>query len=281
MFFPHRPVGAPNAAQVRFVQAVEAYRPDVLVLDQNLISTEWFLEKHLHHFPNVTFPGKLLWPSRSDGYNLQEFLDRNIKRFRIFVFPWFKEPSPLSAYALVPFGYCQEILPCASKGRCDAPKADVITRWGKSAAEHFPKPTQVFLQPASKYPNWQWEGFYRTFYADAVMRYAKFALDHKQAISGAARLAAQWYEELLAMDASAASDPSVIDDNRLLLKSHIMQLRRNRGVACYFIVGDGDASYKSCVIQELTLYLKFLESEPSSANEADKQQMVSIMQAMK
>jgi len=266
--------------QVRFVQAMDAYRRDVLVLDQNLISTEWFLEKHSHHFPNVTFPGKLLWPSRSDGYNLQEFLDANVKRFRIFVFPWFKEPSPLSAYALVPFGYGQEIVPCASKGHCDAPKEDSIPRWAKAAAEHFPKPTQVFLHPAAKYPNWQWEGFYRTFYADAVMRYAKFALDHKQTIAGASRLAAQWYGDLLALDAGAASDPSVVEDDRLLPKAHVMQLRRNRGVACYFIVIDGDASHKSCVLQELALYLKFLESEPSTANEADKQQMVGIMQAM-
>lgn len=265
---------------MRFVQAVEGYRRDVLVLDQNLMSTEWFKEKHVHHFPNVTFPGTLLWPSRSDGYNLQEFLDHNIKKFRIFVFPFFKEPSPHSAYALVPMGLCQEIVPCASKGNCDAPKLDLIKLWGKSAAEHLPKPTQVWQHPASKYPNWMWEGFYRTFHADTVMRYAKFALDHKQTIAGAEYLAAKWYEDVLALDAGPASDPSVIEDNRLLPRTHVLQLRRNRGVACYFLVNSGDISQKKCVVQELSLYLKFLESEPSSADESDKKMMLSILQAM-
>jgi hypothetical protein len=58
-------------------------------------------------------------------------------------------------------------------------------------------------------------------------------------------------------------------------------LRRNRGVACYFLVSGGDAAHKNCVIQELSLYLKFLESEPSGAEESDKQMMMSILQAMR
>jgi hypothetical protein len=263
------------------VQAVDGYRPDVLVLDQNIMSTEWFKEKHLHHFPNVIFPGKLLWPSRSDGYNLQEFLDHNINNFRIFVFPYFKEPSPHSAYAFVPFGYCQEIVPCESKGKCDAPKANVIKLWGKSTNKHLPQPIELWQHSASKYPNWMWEGFYRIFHTDAVMRYAKFALDHKQAIPGAAQLAAKWYEDLLALDAGRASDPAAIDDERLLSKPHVMQLHRNRGVACWFVVNEGDAMHKDCAIKELTLYLKFLESEPAGANEADKQQMIGLLHSMK
>jgi hypothetical protein len=275
----------PCAAQVRFVQTLEGYRPDVLVLDQNLMSTEWFKEKHLHHFPNVTFPGKLLWPSRTDGYNLQEFLDQNIQKFRIFVFPYFKEPSPHSSYALIPFGYGQEIVPCESKGKssrkCEAPTSHSIKLWGESANQFLPKPTQLWQHPAYKYPNWMWEGFYRTYHADAVMRYAKFALDHRQTISGAAQKAVKWYEDLLGLDAAAARDPDFVEDHRLLSKAHVLQLRRNRGIACWFVVNEGDTARKSCVVEELTLYLKFLESEPSTANEADKQQMMSILQSMK
>jgi hypothetical protein len=267
---------------VRFVQAVEGYRPDVLVLDQNIMSTEWFKGKHAHHFPNVTFPGALFWPSREDGYNMQEFLRHNIPKFRIFVFPFFKEPSPLSAYALVPHGYCQEIVACASKGNCDAPSMKFVKMWGTSAAKHLPKPLSVWQQPARKYPNWMWEGFHRTYHADSVMRYAKFMLDHRQSIPGAAQLAAKWYEDVLALDDGPSSDPSVIDDNRLLSKSHVMQLRRNRGVACYFVAADGDSAYKDCASRELSIYLKFLQSEPSSeANEADRQQMEGILQGLK
>ena len=107
-------------------------------------------------------------------------------------------------------------------------------------------------------------------------------LDHRQTISGAAQLAAKWYEDLLALDDGPSSDPSVIDDNRLLSKSHVMQLRRNRGVACYFVALDGDSAYKDCASRELSIYLKFLQSEPSSeANEADRQQMEGILQGLK
>ncbi len=268
--------------QVRFVQAVEGYRPDVLVLDQNIMSTEWFKSKHSHHFPNVTFPAALFWPSRTDGYNLRQFLDHNIQKVRIFVFPFFKEPSPLSSYTLVPYGYCQEIVACASKINCDAPDPKTVKNWRDSAVKHLPRPLQVWQYPAAKYPNWMWEGFHRVYHTDAVMRYAKFMLDHRHSISGAAQLAAKWYDDLLALDPGPSSDPSVADDDRLVSKAHVLQLRRNRGVACYFVLIDGDSSHKDCASRELTLYLKFLQSEPSSeANEADRQQMAGILQALK
>jgi hypothetical protein len=269
-----------GASQVRFVQAVEAHRPDVLVLDQNLMSTEWFQEKQGHNFPNVTFPAALYWPSRSDGYDMKQFLDHNINRFRIFMFPFFKETSPLSAYALVPLGYCQEVVPCASKGNCNAPREGSVRSWGKAAAEHLPKPSQVWQYPASKYPHWIWEGFYRIYHADSVMRYAKFALDHRNVVSGGARLAAKWYEELLDLDAGSADDPAAGDDSRLLSRAHVLQLHRNRGIACYLALIEGDAAYKECAIRELNLYLQFLKLEPLNTNEDDKQQIMNILKGM-
>jgi hypothetical protein len=110
-------------------------------------------------------------------------------------------------------------------------------------------------------------------------------LDHRQTISGAAQLAAKWYEDLLALDDGPSSDPSVIDDNRLLSKSHVMQLRRNRGVpsrATSSLPTETLTVYKDCASRELPIYLKFLQSEPSSeANEADRKQMEGILQGLK
>jgi hypothetical protein len=77
------------------------------------------------------------------------------------------------------------------------------------------------------------------------------------------------------------SDPSIIEDNRLLPRIHVLQLHRNKGVACYFLVIGGDPAHKSCVVRELSLYLKFIEADPSGSDESDSKMMMNILQAIK
>jgi len=96
---------------MRYVQAVDRYRADVFVMDQNLMSTDWFMPNHAKHFFGVSFPATKYWPSDPSGYDMKEFLDGNFGRFRIFVFPHFKDNSAFDGgYSLIPFGYMEEVV---------------------------------------------------------------------------------------------------------------------------------------------------------------------------
>ena len=59
-------MGDHGTNSIRYMQAAEAYRLDVVVMDQNLMSTEWFQKMHAKkHFPAVIFPGRRYWPERT------------------------------------------------------------------------------------------------------------------------------------------------------------------------------------------------------------------------
>ena len=53
---------------------LESRMQDVTVLDQNIISSEWFVSQQGHNVPGVSFPKALYWPSREDGFDMREVL---------------------------------------------------------------------------------------------------------------------------------------------------------------------------------------------------------------
>ena len=66
-------MGDHGTNSIRYMQAAETYRLDVVVMDQNLMSTEWFQKMHAYkHFPAVIFPGRRYWPERTSFY-VKEF----------------------------------------------------------------------------------------------------------------------------------------------------------------------------------------------------------------
>jgi hypothetical protein len=110
------------------VQAVEGYRPDVLVLDQNIMSTEWFKGKHAHYFPNVTFPGALFWPSREDGYTLSTCKNSCVTT------------SPSSEYSCFSFSKSRRLCP-------PTPSSLSVTVTAKKLWRVLPKGTAMRRRP--------------------------------------------------------------------------------------------------------------------------------------
>jgi hypothetical protein len=142
---------------MRYVQAVDRYRVDVFVLDQNLMSTDWFMPNHAKHFFGVSFPTTKYWPSDPLGYDMKEFLDHNFGRFRIFVFPHFKDNSPLEAgYSLIPFGYMEEVVRRQGDGQA-TPWTFKPLEWLKSVREHLPPVPSIYNTSVVKYPPGSWE----------------------------------------------------------------------------------------------------------------------------
>lgn len=142
---------------MRYVQAVDRYRPDVFVMDQNLMSTDWFMPNHAKHFFGVSFPATKYWPSDPLAYNMKEFLDSNFGRFRIFVFPHFKDNSPLEGgYSLIPFGYMEEVVRRHGDGQAN-PWTFKPLEWLQSVHEHLPPVPSIYNASVIKYPPGSWE----------------------------------------------------------------------------------------------------------------------------
>jgi hypothetical protein len=136
---------------MRYVQAVDRYRADVFVMDQNLMSTDWFMPNHAKHFFGVSFPATKYWPSDPSGFDMKEFIDGNFGRFRIFVFPHFKDNSPFDGgYSLIPYGYMEEVVRQQGDGQANAWTLKP-SEWLESVPSHLPPVPSIYNASVLKY----------------------------------------------------------------------------------------------------------------------------------
>ncbi|XP_063295510.1 protein O-mannosyl-transferase TMEM260 [Pelobates fuscus] len=103
---------------LRYLHYCEGLRPDIALVDQEMMTYDWYLPKISPHIPNVHFPGDRWNPIEtklSDGtvtFNLQHFLSVNMHR-EIFVCIGLHEgdKSWKSSHMLWPWGSCEELVP--------------------------------------------------------------------------------------------------------------------------------------------------------------------------
>jgi len=100
------------ANSTRYLQTCEGVRPDLAILDQEMMTKPWMKEILLHHRPDVAIPAAKYHPFEPDGYSMRAFVDANLPKFRIFVAGSLKEgdDSLAGRYELVPAGPLQEIV---------------------------------------------------------------------------------------------------------------------------------------------------------------------------
>lgn len=74
-----------NAA--RYVQTCDGVRPDVRVIDLEMMTFEWYLPMLEHSFPGVVFPAKTkVYRHGKDYFDMKKFFDANIDKFDIHVY---------------------------------------------------------------------------------------------------------------------------------------------------------------------------------------------------
>ncbi|XP_030070395.1 protein O-mannosyl-transferase TMEM260 [Microcaecilia unicolor] len=106
---------------VRYLHYCEGLRPDLSLLDQAVMTYEWYLPKISKHFPGIYFPANRWYPvegTLADGtrtFNLQHFLKVN-KHKETFVCIGLEEgdPSWKESYLLWPWGVCDKLVPSNS-----------------------------------------------------------------------------------------------------------------------------------------------------------------------
>ncbi len=94
---------------LRYLQAVEGQRPDVRVIDQELMGLAWYPPLVREAHPEVVIPGARYMLGVRDGFTMKQLLDANIDRAPVLVCGGVKPPdvSADGAYGRWPFGLCE------------------------------------------------------------------------------------------------------------------------------------------------------------------------------
>ncbi|GAB1298783.1 Transmembrane protein 260 [Apodemus speciosus] len=103
---------------LRYLHYCEGLRPDVSLVDQEMMTYEWYLPKAVRHLPGVRFPGERwnpvegVLPSGVVTFNLYHFLEMN-KQKETFVCIGIHEGDPTwkKDYSLWPWGSCDKLVP--------------------------------------------------------------------------------------------------------------------------------------------------------------------------
>ncbi|KAG8511750.1 Transmembrane protein 260, partial [Galemys pyrenaicus] len=102
---------------IRYMHYCEGLRPDISLVDQEMMTYEWYLPKMAKHLPGINFPGNRwhpvegLLPSGVVTFNLYHFLEIN-KQKETFVCIGIHEGDPTwkKNYALWPWGSCDKLV---------------------------------------------------------------------------------------------------------------------------------------------------------------------------
>lgn len=95
---------------MRALQACEGVKPEVLVVDQQLLTWDWYVARLRRTSPSLAIPKGTRWhPTESSGFRLGELLAANAAR-PVFICGDLKPGEPI-ALRLVPSGLCEQVLP--------------------------------------------------------------------------------------------------------------------------------------------------------------------------
>jgi hypothetical protein len=95
---------------IRYLQIAEHVRPDVRVVDQELIATDWGVPLFKLHAPSVVFPGPRLSLNPAAGFQLRQLFDANSTSSLMVcggLAPG--DHTTDAAYGLWPSGLCDEV----------------------------------------------------------------------------------------------------------------------------------------------------------------------------
>jgi hypothetical protein len=160
----------------RFVQSVEGFRPDVRILDQELLTYPWYNERVAAAFPDVRLPGEAYFPYKAGRYDMKQFLDANrgakvnisdptapggvavVKKRRVFVAIGWKEGDPThqDKYTTVQFGSAVEVITKKEGERLKSSLHQRALR-SKELAATLPDLSKHRLPPPGRYSNISWE----------------------------------------------------------------------------------------------------------------------------
>ncbi|HEY2773880.1 MAG TPA: DUF2723 domain-containing protein [Candidatus Binatia bacterium] len=137
---------------VRYEQACESYRPDVVVLDQEMMTKSWYIERARIEHPDLAFPGRAYFPGIPGDFDMKTFVERNLAARSVHVYPGIKRGDVAwsEQYSLVPDGVSLHVLPRTGIG-------DAATVAGVASPQALAAIRSMRLPEPRRYPPGTWE----------------------------------------------------------------------------------------------------------------------------
>lgn len=135
----------------RYLQTCEGVRPDVIVLDQELLTKPWYVVRAAREHPALVFPAARYNPTAADGFSMRSFLDANASRRPVAVYAEWKrgDASTTGTYDLWPMGLASRVVATAS--------APDLQAWRSENAAALRALDDYGWQPLAAEPAGTWE----------------------------------------------------------------------------------------------------------------------------
>uniref|UniRef100_A0A8C4U5U7 Transmembrane protein 260 n=1 Tax=Falco tinnunculus TaxID=100819 RepID=A0A8C4U5U7_FALTI len=172
---------------LRYVHYCEGMRPDVTLVDQEMMTYEWYLPKLAKHLPGVYFPGNRwnpvegVLPDGTLAFNLHRFLKVN-KHKEVFVCIGLHEGDSTwrRSYSLWPWGTCEKLVP-----------SDVVFDPGEWI--HLTRNLYNWTEDYGSFKPSSWEAVANEEMWQARMKTAFFIFDLAETASVTAEMKSQLY----------------------------------------------------------------------------------------
>ncbi|XP_060918703.1 protein O-mannosyl-transferase TMEM260 [Labrus mixtus] len=233
---------------LRYLYYCEGVRPDVRLVDQEMMTYSWYVAKLAQHHPGVHFPGRWwdpVHPEGKDTFNLEQFLLHNTQRDVVACIGLSEgDPSWEHSFSRWPWGVCDVLVPAQRQFHPE--------RWAKRTRNmyNWTEPHESF-HPAS------WEHVANEEMWQARMKTAFFLFDLAERIQGegSARLfelSYTLYKEIV----EAHSDyPPNWDKNLALACERLLHSGQR---------GHSPDSLLTCSTEHFSLYLEKEATDPQA-----------------
>ncbi|KAM6960759.1 protein O-mannosyl-transferase TMEM260 [Aplochiton taeniatus] len=230
---------------LRYLHYCQGERPDLALVDQEMMTYSWYVSRLGQHLPGVHFPGLWWHPAQTqekNTFSLEHFLSHNTQRvvFACIGLPD-GDPSWERSFSRWPLGVCDQLLPAHTHFHPED--------WVRHTRDLY-----HWSEPHNSFPAGSWERVANEEMWQARMKTAFFLFDLAERMEGEGKawlfeLSYSLYRELV--EAHSPSYPPNWDKNLALASERVLRW------------GRGQHSAWTLLTCSLTHFSRYLEREPS------------------
>ncbi|XP_072545627.1 protein O-mannosyl-transferase TMEM260 isoform X2 [Salminus brasiliensis] len=231
---------------LRYLHYCQGLRPDVSLVDQEMMTYSWYVSKLHHHLPGVRFPGRLWDPlntEKKNSFNIEEFLQHNTQR-PVFACIGLSEgdPSWERTFSRWPWGVCEQLVPVTSRLHPE--------EWAQHTQRLY-----NWSQPHDSFPAGSWERVANEEMWQARMKMPFFLFDLAERMEGGgqARLYDLSYNLYCQIVDAQADYPSNWDKNLALAAERLLRS------------GGGSHQPDSLLSRSIHHFSLYLQREPADS----------------
>ncbi|KAI4879095.1 hypothetical protein NFI96_014434 [Prochilodus magdalenae] len=228
---------------LRYLHYCQGLRPDLSLVDQEMMTYRWYVSKLHRHLPRVKFPGHLWDPvntEKKNSFNIEQFLQHNTHR-PVFVCIGLSEgdPSWERTFSRWPWGVCEQLVP-------------VTVHLHPEVWAHRTQHLYNWSQPHDSFPPGSWERVANEEMWQARMKIAFFLFDLAERMEGEAqtRLYDLSYNFYCQIVDAQADYPSNWDKNLALAAERLLRS------------GGGSREPDSLLSRSIRHFGRYLQREP-------------------